>query len=428
MHIKFRLASIIFFTVFFLALPGKKCISSFNSDISLKDITLHTVLKDTGFLIRDTITPVNPNFPIKDTVPSMIPDSVAKDTVTSADTNSLCCNVMLTDTNSIIQDTITIIGVGDIMLGTDYPSAKYLPPSGQCNMLLANVMPLLRDADITFGNMEGVLAGEHGKAKNCKNPDQCYVFRMPEQFVNCLAEADFDLLSVANNHVNDFGYEGRKNTSKVLDEAGLSFAGFIDKPYTIIEKGGKKYGFAAFAPHSGTNNLLDIKKAVELISYLDSVTDIVIVSFHAGAEGKDHQHVTRETEYFYGNSRGNVYDFAHRAIDAGADVLFGHGPHVTRAVEVYKNRFIAYSLGNFCTYSRFNLSGPNGIAPLIKVFTDTTGNFLQALITPVYQEGEGIPHVDPNIRAVKKIQELTATDFPNQNLIIEDTGLIYIKQ
>ncbi|KKK93514.1 hypothetical protein LCGC14_2692140, partial [marine sediment metagenome] len=65
--------------------------------------------------------------------------------------------------------------------------------------------------------------------------------------------------------------------------------------------------------------------------------------------------MTRESEIYLGYDRGNIYEFAHMVVDAGADVVFGHGPHVTRAAEIYKDRFIIYSLGNFCTYRRFNL-------------------------------------------------------------------------
>jgi hypothetical protein len=76
-------------------------------------------------------------------------------------------------------------------------------------------------------------------------------------------------------------------------------------------------------------------------------------------------------------------------IDNGADVVFGHGPHVTRAIEVYKDRFISYSLGNFCTYGRFNLAGPNGIAPIVKLNVDITGKFVSGRIIPVYQPWPG---------------------------------------
>ena len=84
----------------------------------------------------------------------------------------------------------------------------------------------------------------------------------------------------------------------------------------------------------------DYEKATAIIEHLDSISDVVIVSFHGGAEGSKYQHVSRKNEFFYGEDRGNVYEFARRMIDAGADVIFGHGPHVTRAVDVYKKRFI----------------------------------------------------------------------------------------
>lgn len=325
------------------------------------------------------------------------------------------------------KDTISIIGVGDIMLGTDYPSEKYLPPSNNCYPLLENVKGILQDADITFGNLEGVLAGENGTPKKCNNPDQCYVFRMPLGYLDCLIDAGFDLLGVANNHVNDFGYEGRKHTAKVLKDANVTFAGFKNHKYSIYEKDGVKYGFCAFAPHSGTVDLRDTKGAVKIVEMLDSITDIVIVSFHGGAEGKNHQHVTKEKEFFYGYDRGNIYEFSHAIIDAGADVVFGHGPHVTRAIELYKDRLICYSLGNFATYRRFNLSGPNGYAPIVKVFTDKNGKFLEGKVIPIYQNSLGHTRVDPQNRAITKLQSLTKDDFPESNLIIKDNGRVTLK-
>lgn len=340
-------------------------------------------------------------------------------------------NILIDDlrnVNLFNKDTLTIIGVGDIMLGTDYPSPNYLHPSKSCSPVLKNVLPLLKDADVTFGNVEGVFAGDKGKAKHCNNPDQCYVFRMPVEYVDCIVDAGFNLVSVANNHVNDFGYDGRKNTAKVLTEAGLSFAGFKDSPYTITKINGVKYGLAAFAPHSGTADSRNISEVKAIVAKLDTLADITIVSFHAGAEGKNHQHITRQTEFFYGYNRGNVYQFAHAAIDAGADVVFGHGPHVTRAMELYKNRLICYSLGNFATYRRFNLSGPNGIAPMVKVYTNKSGDFHKAQIVPIFQEGPGIPKVDPQNRVVHKLQELTAADFPEGKLRIEDDGMVFKKE
>ena len=170
--------------------------------------------------------------------------------------------------------------------------------------------------------------------------------------------------------------------------------------------------------------MTDIPAAVQIVKYLNKACDIVIVSFHGGAEGKDHQHVTRESETYLGHDRGNVYEFAHAMIDAGGDLLLGHGPHVTRAIEIYRDRLICYSLGNFCTYGRFNLQGPNGYAPMVKVYLDYKGKFLRGEIIPVRQTGRGITETDPEKRAIRKLQELTSADFPEVPVYISDEGVI----
>jgi poly-gamma-glutamate capsule biosynthesis protein CapA/YwtB (metallophosphatase superfamily) len=313
------------------------------------------------------------------------------------------------------------------MPGTNYPDNRYLPPGNNCDALFAPVTGILRSADITFGNLEGVFCSEGGKAKICKNPETCYVFRMPDSYLDCILNAGYNLLSVANNHVNDFGYEGRVSTSRLLEEAGVAFAGFQSRPSAIFEIEGVKYGFAAFAPNIGTVDLKDYAGAAAIVAGLDSVCDIVIVSFHGGAEGRDYQHTPCTDEEYLGFNRGNVCKFAHTVVDAGADVVFGHGPHVTRAMELYNDRLICYSLGNFCTYARFNLSGPNGVAPIVKVFTDRTGRFLGGEIIPVYQAGEGGPRIDTQMRAVKYARELSAADFPESKLIIDDNGKLRVK-
>ena len=319
-------------------------------------------------------------------------------------------------------DTICIIGTGDIMLGTNYPSSTYLPPGADCSPLLQPVHHILQSADLLFGNMEGVFCKEGGTPKKCKDTTMCYVFRMPDHFVGCLLDAGYDVLSVANNHVNDFGPEGRKATAALLDSVGIAFAGFVTHPWTLFEKGGVTYGFAAFAPNKGTMDLLDYNGAVEITGMLDSLADVVIISFHGGGEGKDHQHVVHGDEEYLGTNRGSVYRFSHDVVDAGADVVFGHGPHVTRAVELYGDRLICFSLGNFATYRRFNLRGPNGIAPIVKVNINREGKFLSGEVVPVVQPGEGGPRPDPGNRAIHKLIELTGADFPDQELVIGVDG------
>ena len=271
------------------------------------------------------------------------------------------------------KDTITIVAVGDIMLGTNYPSSpNYLPPNNDCSTLIGDVVEYLRDADLTFGNSEGVFSDKPEYAKHCNDPKWCYRFSMPTKYVNCLVDAGFDVVSIANNHVYDLGSHGKQSTIKTLQESGINFAGVCDIPVDTFTIEGIKYGFCAFAPNTGTCQITDYPKMQETVKMLKAECQIVLVSFHGGAEGSKYEHVPRTYEYFLGQNRGNVYEFAHLAIDAGADIVIGHGPHVTRGVEIYKDRFIAYSLGNFCTYRRFNIQGVNGIAPIIKLWIDKT--------------------------------------------------------
>lgn len=323
----------------------------------------------------------------------------------------------------VLKDTVSIIGVGDIMMGTNFPEDHYLPPN-QGKDLLSDVDSILQSADITFGNLEGVILNEGGDPKYCRDPKVCYIFRSPEYMVQNLKDAGFDVMSTANNHAGDFGTPGRENTMRVLDSLEIYHAGLQSRPFVTFEKEGMKYGFAAFAPNTGTMSINDIPGAKAIVAHLDSISDIVIVSFHGGAEGSKYQRVERKTEYFYGENRGNVYQFAHELIDSGADVIFGHGPHVTRAVEVYKNRFIAYSLGNFCTYARFNLRGDNGLAPIVNVFTNSYGEFLHAQVTPVIQYAPGGPRIDHKARVIERLQYLTSKDFPKVKIKIDDSGLI----
>jgi len=236
-------------------------------------------------------------------------------------------------------------------------------------------------------------------------------------------------MSLANNHAGDFGETGRRSSIKTLEDAGIQHAGQTIHPYATFTKDSIRYGVVAFAPNSGCVNLNDLAGARAIVSHLDSISDIVIVSFHGGAEGAEYQHVLRKDELFHGENRGDVYKFAHTMIDAGADIVFGHGPHVTRAIDVYKNRFITYSMGNFCTYRGISVSGVNGLAPIIKLYLDKKGEFYKGQITPTFQTyGAGV-QIDPEKQVIKKIQELTKKDFPESGIRIDDNGLItYLAQ
>ncbi len=325
--------------------------------------------------------------------------------------------------NNTSKDTISIIGVGDIMMGTNFPSKSYLPPNDGKD-IFGSVKSVLQDADITFGNLEGVILTGKGTVKRCSNPKVCYAFKSPDHYVNYLKDAGFDVMSMANNHSADFGQIGKKNTVKKLEEADIKYAGLLENPYSIFTKDSIVYGFCAFAPNNSTVKINNYKKARSIIKHLDSVADIVIVSFHGGGEGTDFRNLTNKTEHYLGENRGNPIEFAKMTIDAGADIVFGHGPHVTRTIDVYKNRFIAYSMGNFLTYGRFNLRGVKGIAPIIKVRTDTNGEFIEAEIISTKQIGGGIPKLDSENKALKEIINLQKMDFPNSELEFSEDGKV----
>ena len=327
------------------------------------------------------------------------------------------------------NDTITIIGVGDIMLGTNYPSSpNYLPKNNDAWPLIADVAHILKDADLTFGNNEGTYSDQPKYANPCGNSKYCYRFSMPEKYVNTLVNAGFDLVSIANNHMGDLGNWGRKNTVRVLEEAGLHFAGLKTHPTDTFTMNGIKYGFCAFAPNQGTCQITDYALLKKTVKKLKEECQIVIVSFHGGAEGSKHEHLTRKTEIYLGANRGNVYKFAHTAIDAGADIIFGQGPHVTRAIEVYKNRFTAYSSGNFLTYKRFNLRGVNGLSPIIKLHLNGKGEFIKGKITATYQDKITGVHLDPNNRIITRMQQLMKQDIPEAIIEIKNNGDIVYKQ
>ncbi len=328
--------------------------------------------------------------------------------------------------NQVQNDTFTVVAVGDIMLGTNYPPGN-LPPGNDCHPLLKPVVKYLKNADLTFGNLEGTVTNHPEWARKCHSTKYCFRFSMPVKYLKCLTDAGFDVVNIANNHIYDLGPRGIQSTVHALKQAGLHFAGVCSHPVDTFTIAGVKIGFAAFSPHTATCQMNDYNLVRKTIKNLKQQhCQLIIVSFHGGAEGSKHQHVPKKTEIFLGQNRGNVYQFAHIAIDAGADLVLGHGPHVTRAVELYKNKFIVYSLGNFCTYKRFNLSGPNGVAPILKIWLNkNNGDFIKAKIIPVYQTKTQLgTHYDPAGRVIKIMQKLTSEDFPNTPLKITDSGWI----
>ncbi len=323
------------------------------------------------------------------------------------------------------KDTVTLVFTGDIMMGTNYPDSSYLATHGGKN-LFKDVSPIIRQADAAFGNLEGVLMNSGGEVKKCDNPAVCYAFRTPVSYVNNLVNAGFDAVSIANNHVNDFGLIGRLSTMSTLRKAGIAYAGQDGYCETaVFQKDGITYGFVAFGHSIGTLRIQNIDNARRVIRSLHGKVDLIVVSFHGGAEGIGSGHVPDHQEIFLGEDRGNVKAFARACIEAGADIVYGHGPHLPRAVELYKGHLIAYSLGNFCTPQRIRLKGQLAHAPVLEVKINLAdGIFINGKIYSFIQfKGVG-PRTEITHTVAKRIRALTLSDFPDTNLTIFPNGRI----
>ena len=317
----------------------------------------------------------------------------------------------------LLAPAITVAAVGDLMLGSDYPSPAYLPPKG--TDLLKPVAPVLRGADLTFGNLEGPLARGGSTSKRGAHS---YAFRSPPANAAVLKEAGFDVLSLANNHASDFGAAGRASTRAALVAQGITGVG---QPGEIVVRTvrGVRIAFVAFAFNPVSDNLNDIPAARRLVAGAARSGGIVVVSFHAGAEGSGAARVPNATELYLGERRGNSRAFAHAVVDAGADLVIGHGPHVPRAMEIYKDRLVAYSLGNFATYGLFSLRGTTALAPILVAKVDpATGRFVGGRIISARQSGKGGPRLDSSDAAAREVARLSALDFPGTGVRVDGRG------
>ncbi len=314
---------------------------------------------------------------------------------------------------------ITIASVGDMMIGTDFPE-NHLPDDDGIGFFSA-VQPHLSAADLAVGNLEGVLVDGGEPAKKCKNPKACYLFRSPTRYAEHYRAAGFDVLSLANNHARDFGEEGRTSTMLALDDAGIYHSG-RDGEFASFETKGLKVAFLAFAVTKNSNMLLDYELSEQRVREHAETHDIVIVSFHGGAEGESAINIPFAEETYYGEPRGDVVLFARLMVDAGADLVIGHGPHVVRAMELYEDRLIAYSLGNFATYYGISVAGIKGVAPILVTRLDPDGRFLGGEIISTRQLRPAGPTLDPTRRALRLVRDLTAEDFGDAGLKFSDNG------
>jgi len=308
---------------------------------------------------------------------------------------------------------LSIASVGDMMIGTDYPN-NHLPDDDGV-AFLAGVAPYLSAADLTFGNLEGVLVDGGEPGKKCSNPNACYLFRSPTRYAYHYRAAGFDVLSLANNHARDFGEEGRDSSMLAIANAGMHHSGRVDD-FASLDINGISVAVLAYAVTKNSNMLLDYELAFETVAHYAASHDIVLVSFHGGGEGIDVTHIPFAEEEYYGEPRGDVVWFARGVVDAGADLVIGHGPHVVRGMERYKGRLIAYSLGNFATYYGISVAGIKGVAPILTTTLDGNGAFIDGQVVSTIQLRPAGPSIDVKNRALNLMRGLSIEDFGEPGL------------
>jgi len=323
------------------------------------------------------------------------------------------------------SDEIVVTAVGDVMLGTTFPDESSLPPNDGAD-LLTEVTPFLKRGDVVFGNLEGPIV-DGGTSLKCKGKAEgrCFAFRVPTRYGKYLKEAGFTVMGLANNHAMDFGQEGRTSSRGTLEAMQIAHTGEVGDIARLTVKG-KKVAVIAFATYPGAYNFLDLDESLQAIRTLRAESDLVIVGFHGGAEGATHQHVLEGDETFLGEDRGDLRRFTHAAIDAGADLILGSGPHVVRAMEVYKGKLIAYSLGNFATYGPFNLSAENGLSLVLEAHLAPDGTFIRGKAYAVKQEKPGGPKLDPEMKILPVLRSLSNADFPRSAVVVGPQGELWL--
>jgi poly-gamma-glutamate capsule biosynthesis protein CapA/YwtB (metallophosphatase superfamily) len=152
--------------------------------------------------------------------------------------------------------------------------------------------------------------------------------------------------------------------------------------------------------------------------------DIVVVLMHAGAEGAGRTHVRAGGEEAFGEHRGDSRAFARAAIDAGADLVLGSGPHVLRGIELDRGRLIAYSLGNLAGYRNFGLGGRSALSGVLRVRVGPRGSFAAGTFTSLRLTGPGLPRIDPGRAAASLVSMLSRQDFGRRGVTVRRDGTL----
>jgi hypothetical protein len=306
------------------------------------------------------------------------------------------------------QTAAKVVEIG--WVGDTTPGSKYGNPPNKGRALFEHTREYTSKPDIMVANLEGTFG--KGGASKCDGRDSsvCYAFQAPPANAAALKWAGIDVVNLANNHSNDYLAAGLKSTRKALEANDIGYTG-LDGITHVEEVDGVKVAFIGFSPYAWSPNIGKLEKAKSLVKEADREADVVVVLMHAGAEGADKTRTPKGAETAYGEFRGDSRAFSHAVIDAGADLVLGSGPHVVRGVERYKDRLIAYSLGNFAGWKNFSRSGNLALSGLLKVKIAGDGRVLGGKWTSMRIAEPGVPKIDSSRASLALVRKVSDKDF-----------------
>jgi len=312
------------------------------------------------------------------------------------------------------NEEVSLVAVGDISYSREVE--RIVKKQNDINYPFLKIRDYLKSADLVFGNLETPIT------QGPEIPDFEMIFRSNPGTEQALKQAGFSIFSLANNHTPNFGEKGLKDTFNFLGSAGIKYVGAGQNEQeayqpVYVEKRGIKFAFLAYndidvvpAYYGASANrfgtaFMRIDKMTEAVKEAKQKADFVIVSMHAGIE-------------YARKPNNSQINFAHAAIDAGADLVIGHHPHVVQTLEKYKGKYIFYSLGNFVFDQPQSEETKEGLA--IKIYFAKNGINKISLL-PVVMENLAQPEMVNKNEADKILQRL---NYPqaNQNIYSWNNG------
>jgi hypothetical protein len=299
------------------------------------------------------------------------------------------------------RDGLTITAVGDVRI-----------TAAQIGDHERELRKIHLKGDLVFANFEGVIGDPI-----LSDP---WKFAVPLKAAGILRQLGVSAVGLANNHAMDLGEPAYRDTAAALLGEGFWVVGDEEPgaPAQLKTARVSLHAFSFSSPRHNVNSLETIPAV-----FPRQPGEIVIVSAHMGGEDRLARWISGEMEYFGEEPRGDVVAFSHRCIDAGADLVLGHGPHVPRGLELYKDKLIVYSLGNFA----FDYPGaafhPHAPGYSISVRLDGNGNFRAARIDS-YDLRNGVPAPDRTGEAYRLIRDLTFRNLKQSTLVFPGNGRV----